>query len=74
MGGNVNGGIHNCDPGSWEPGAIFAVDGEYLSHRTDFRALFWEILRDHMGASVSSRETIFPGYGAAGLTELNLFS
>lgn len=74
MGGNVNGGIHNCDPGSWEPDAIFAVDGEYLSHRTDFRALFWEILRDHMGASVSSRETIFPGYGAAGLTELNLFS
>ena len=54
--------------------SMFSVDGNYLSHRTDYRALFWELLRDHMGANPSSSDTVFPGYSSAGLTELNLFA
>lgn len=66
-GGSVQGGVHNCDPTTWEPGVMFGVGGRYLAHRTDYRAIAWEILRDHMGADVATRETIFPGYGALGL-------
>jgi uncharacterized protein (DUF1501 family) len=73
-GGSVNGGVYNCDGASWAPGSMFSVDGQYLAHVTDFRAIFWELLRDHMGANPVARDTIFPGYGAAGLTELNLFA
>jgi uncharacterized protein (DUF1501 family) len=73
-GGGVNGGVYNCDASTWEPGAMFAIDGHYLSHRSDFRALFWETLRDHMGASPSAADTVFPGYSSAGLSELNLFT
>lgn len=72
-GGRVNGGVYNCDAATWEPGALFAVDGSYLAHRTDYRALFWEILRDHMGAAVATADAVFPGYTGAGLQELNLF-
>lgn len=72
-GGRVNGGVYNCDASTWDPGSMFAVDGFYLSHRTDYRALYWEILRDHMGANPATVDAIFPGYTAAGLTELNLF-
>lgn len=73
-GGTVNGGVYNCDAATWESGAMFSVDGQYLSHRSDYRALFWELLRDHMGANPSSSDTVFPGYSSAGLTELNLFT
>ena len=72
-GGGVNGGVYNCDGSTWEPGAMFAVDGFYLAHRTDFRALFWEVLRDHMGADPATADVVFPGYSGAGLAELNLF-
>ena len=46
---------------------MLGVNGRYLLERTDYRAIFWEILRDHMGASPASVETVFPGYTAAGL-------
>jgi uncharacterized protein (DUF1501 family) len=72
-GGQVNGGLYNCDASSWSPGQMFEIDGFYLGHRTDYRALFWEILRDHMGANPTTANTIFPGYGSLGLQELNLF-
>lgn len=73
-GGQVRGGTYNGDAATWESHAMFAIDGEYLSHRTDYRALFWEILRDHMGAPSAQANTVFPGYSSAGLTELNLFA
>ena len=75
MGGTVNGGVYNCDNSSWPAGVMFGVDGRYLLERTDYRAVFWEILRDHMGG-VSTPEAIFPGYTAAGLgaQELGLIS
>lgn len=72
-GGNVNGGVYNCDNATWEPGAMFSIDGFYLSHRTDYRALFWEILRDHMGANPATVDAVFPGYSAGAYPELNLF-
>ncbi len=67
QGGRVNGGVYNCDAGSWPQGSMFDVDGRYLSHLTDFRTVFWEVLRDHMGAPAGSVENVFPGYTAAGL-------
>lgn len=71
-GGNVNGGVYNCDPSTWPAGVMFGVSGRYLLHTTDYRAIFWEILRDHMGAAPSSADTVFPGYTSLGLQELNL--
>ena len=66
-GGSVNGGVYNCDGATWPAGTLYGVEGRYLSVRTDFRAVLWEILRDHMGAAPSSLESVFPGYNALGL-------
>lgn len=75
-GGAVNGGVYNCDAGTWPSGVMFGVDERYLLHRTDFRSIFWEILRDHMGVSSSSADVVFPGYSSSGLGagELGLVS
>ena len=51
---------------------IFGDSGRYLLVRTDYRAIFWEILRDHMGAAPSTADAIFPGYTSLGLAELGL--
>ena len=51
---------------------IFGDSGRYLLVRTDYRAIFWEILRDHMGASPSAADSVFPGYSSLGLAELGL--
>jgi len=67
MGGPVNGGLYNCDASTWPAGSMFAVDGRYLMERTDYRAIFWEILRDHMGAPPPTPDAIFPGYTIYGL-------
>jgi len=75
-GGAVAGGVYNCDGGSWPAGVMFGVDGRYLQYQTDYRAIFWEILRDHMGASPVTADTVFPGYSSLGLggQELGLIS
>lgn len=72
-GGNVNGGVYNCDAGSWgtNNGVMFDIEGRYLSWTTDFRAVMWEILRDHMGADPATAAAIFPGF-AAGQGELGI--
>ena len=66
-GGTVNGGVYNCDSGSWPPGVMTAVQNRYLLEETDFRAVFWEILRDHMGAGGSVADSIFANYTSLGL-------
>ncbi len=66
-GGPVNGGVYNCDGSTWPNGVMFGVDGRYLLHRTDYRAIFWEILRDHMGASPATADLVFPNYTSLGL-------
>ena len=66
-GGPISGGVYNCDGGSWPAGVMYGDLGQYLLHQTDYRAIFWEILRDHMGASPAGLESIFPGYTGLGL-------
>jgi uncharacterized protein (DUF1501 family) len=66
-GGTVNGGVYNCDSGSWPAGVMLGVDGRYLAHETDYRSIFWEILRDHMGAATGSVDAVFPNYTGLGL-------
>ena len=66
-GGPVNGGVYNCDSGNWPSGALFGVDGRYLQVETDFRSVFWEILRDHMGADSATVDSVFPNYTSLGL-------
>ncbi len=73
-GGSVNGGVYNCDAATWPHGVMFGTAARYLSVRTDYRAIFWEILRDHMGADPAKVNTVFPGYTGLGLTELNLIA
>jgi len=69
-GGTVTGGVYNCDASSWSPGVLFADSGRYLLMNTDYRSLFWEILRDHMGADPLTADSVFPGYTAQGLGAL----
>jgi uncharacterized protein (DUF1501 family) len=71
-GGGINGGVYNCDPATWPAGVSLADSGRYLLMRTDYRAIFWEILRDHMGADPTKVDLVFPGYSGLGLTELGL--
>ena len=73
-GGTVNGGVYNCDPSTWPAGVMFGKEGRYLSTRTDYRAIFWEILRDHMGAAPATVDQVFPGYSGLGLTEVGLIA
>ncbi len=72
MGGTVNGGIYNCDASTWPPGSMYAVEGRYPLERTDYPAVFWEILRDHMGAAPPAPDAIFPGYTSLGLPSQEL--
>jgi hypothetical protein len=51
---------------------MLGVNGRYLLERTDYRSVFWELLRDHMGAEAGSVDTVFPGYTAAGLSSQEL--
>jgi len=66
-GGTVNGGVYNCDAATWPAGVMFGIDGRYLLQRTDFRSIFWELLRDHMGAAPAAVDTVFPNYTSSGL-------
>ncbi|RMF70844.1 MAG: DUF1501 domain-containing protein [Acidobacteria bacterium] len=72
-GGGLSGGVYNGDASTWEPGVMFGVEGRDLLHRTDYRALFWELLRDHMGADPATVDAIFPGYSSLGLDEPGVF-
>jgi uncharacterized protein (DUF1501 family) len=68
QGGTVDGGkVYNCDAATWPAGVMLGIDGRYLLHRTDYRAIFWELLRDHMGADPLMADTVFPSYTSSGL-------
>lgn len=72
-GGQINAGVYNCDSTTFPPGVVNqGPEGRDLLYRTDYRAIMWEILRDHMGADPAKLEAIFPGYAAANLTELGV--
>ena len=63
MGGPVNGGVYNCDETTWENGAMFSTsNGRYLSHRTDFRQVYAEIIQNHLGDPGNNIDTIIPNF------------
>lgn len=66
-GGAINGGVYNCDAANWPAGVMYGVEGRYLAVETDFRAVFWEVLRDHMGAAAGTVDAVFPQYSSLGL-------
>jgi uncharacterized protein (DUF1501 family) len=63
-------GVFNCgptgsDPVAWNPGAggaMFGVNGRYLSRATDYRQVLGEIIRKHLGATQNQLNRIIPGY------------
>jgi uncharacterized protein (DUF1501 family) len=62
IGGNVHGGkVHGRWPGL-APEQL--NEGRDLALTTDFRAVFAEVTRKHLGATALDR--IFPGYDATG--------
>jgi uncharacterized protein (DUF1501 family) len=71
-GGAIQGGAYNADAAAWPAGVMFGINGRYLLQQTDYRAIFWEILRDHMGAATTGADGIFPGYTSSGLSSQEL--
>jgi uncharacterized protein (DUF1501 family) len=64
-GGKVKGGVYECSNSSWPigpTGAMFQVNSRYLRRSVDYRSVFGEIIRDHLGATPAQLETIIPGY------------
>ncbi len=72
-GGNVRGGVYNCDAATWQPGDIFSKSGRYLSRRTDFRAVFGEVFARHFGDPPSLLDRIRPGYTEAAAANPSTF-
>ncbi len=64
-GGKIKGGVYQCSGDSWPigpNGAMFQVNARYLRRTVDYRSVFGEIIRDHLGATPAQLETIIPGY------------
>lgn len=72
-GGGVKGGIYNCDSTRWKQGDMFSKDGRYLTRKTDFRAVFGEVLTRHFGDNPALLDEILPGYSAAAAKSPNDF-
>ncbi len=65
-GGKIKGGVYQCDNASWKTGpqgVMFGANSRYLSRSVDYRSVFGEIVRDHLGASAAQLEEVSPGYG-----------
>lgn len=64
-GGNVNGGVYNCDATTWANGDMLSTaNGRYVERSTDFRAVMGEALVKHMGLSLMDLDLVFPGYSS----------
>jgi uncharacterized protein (DUF1501 family) len=64
-GGRVQGGVYNCDAGTWADGDLFSRRNRYVLHNTDYRAVFAEIFTAHFGTGDTMLEAIIPGYTQA---------
>jgi uncharacterized protein (DUF1501 family) len=62
MGGRVKGGVYNADPSTWSHGDLFSSLGRYVAHRTDYRAVYAELIRKHLGDPATWIDGIIPGY------------
>jgi len=65
MGGPVKGGVYNADPSRWANGDLFSTsNGRYLAHRTDYRAVYAEIIQKHLGDPAGKIDQIIPNLSA----------
>lgn len=64
-GGQVNGGVYNCDSTSWLDGDLLSAENRYIERRTDYRAVFAEIFMDHFGDDLALINQVIPGFDAA---------
>jgi uncharacterized protein (DUF1501 family) len=65
MGGPVKGGVYNADPSRWSNGDLFSTaNGRYVAHRTDFRAVYREVLAGHLGDPSARIDEVIPGYSS----------
>ena len=70
MGGGVKGGVYNADPATWSHGDLFSTaTGRYVAHRTDYRSVYAEIIRQHLGDPAGRIDVVLPGY--SGLASRN---
>ena len=60
-GGAVNGGVYNCDTGTWANGDLFSVNNRYVARRTDYRGVFADIF-SWMGNN--QLDATIPGYSS----------
>jgi hypothetical protein len=72
-GGGVRGGVYNCDASTWESGAMFRKNDRYLSHRSDFRAIFGEVFMRHFGVEEDVLDSIIPGFSIARIDDPDEF-
>ncbi|MEM7166114.1 MAG: DUF1501 domain-containing protein [Planctomycetota bacterium] len=77
-GGCVNGlglggvsGVYNADPTTWAIGDIFQENDRYLIMRTDYRAIYAEIMERHLGVAPGDLDSIIPGWSALTGSEYN---
>ncbi len=73
-GGPVVGGVYNCDPSTWQAGALFSVNDRYLAANTDFRVIFSEIFQQHFGDAPDTMNQFMPGYDIAATENPGLFT
>jgi uncharacterized protein (DUF1501 family) len=84
-GGGINGGIYGCGPAtetyngnnvSWtvgdggQNGVLFAVQSRYLGRAFDFRSVYGELIREHLGATQNQLNRIIPGYANESVEKL----
>lgn len=66
-GGGVKGGVYNApSPEAWnKDGGVFSSkSGRYLTHWTDYRAVFGEIFAKHFGDDAATINKVIPGFDA----------
>ena len=70
--GKAPSGVYGCStsgPVPWVPGqtgTMFGVSNRYLKRAIDYRSVFGELIRDHLGATQAQLNRIIPGYAIAG--------
>ncbi|MBI4605348.1 MAG: DUF1501 domain-containing protein [Planctomycetes bacterium] len=62
LGGPVAGGVYNADPSRWSSGDLFSTaNGRYVAHRTDFRSVYADLIRKHLGDPAGRIDAVIPG-------------
>jgi uncharacterized protein (DUF1501 family) len=64
-GGAINGGVYNCDSGTWADGDMLSRSNRYVARKTDFRSIFGEVFTNHFGTPANRLDAVMPGYDQA---------